>query len=305
VAYDTEFLSGSTIPLPELLPGTIAQALNAGTPIDHTHHSIVLNESRQLAIYVAHNLRGDRVEEIKRRSFKLDPTVARSVQLTNTRGYFKNPWDRGHLARRLDVHWPDAATAKQAELETAYWTNIAPQHKTLNNGPWRKIEDWLLDLADAGSKRLSVFTGPVFTATDLRWVPESGDPVLIPAGYWKVAALVHGGAVKAAAFLIWQNDVHPDVDDFDPKAFDPVLEQVRVTTIEHLAGLSFGDLVRSADPLRFGAVQVVGVGTAAGPVGDPTLTGTAGIGSPGAASVVVTAVVATAVPVAGKDNIRL
>lgn len=50
---------------------------------------------------------------------------------------------------------------------------------------------------------------------------------------------------------------HDHLDKPDRVAFAPFLEQVRVTTIEFLTGLAFGDL-RDADPLRFGTAPVVG-----------------------------------------------
>ncbi len=260
MGYDPDFIDGVTIPLPELLPRAQVQAFNGGRPIDHTHHSVVFNQQRGLAVYSAHNLDGKKlVGGIRRRRFTLDPDVPAVLQIDNDRGYKgvpnreDNPWDAGHLARRKDVHWPSTNTAKKAEQDTSRWTNIAPQHAKLNQGPWREIEDWLLDLADSNKQRLSVFTGPVFTATDLDWLNKPGQlPIRIPAGYWKVAALRHNGDLIAAAFLIWQTDVHPSITDFDPTTFDPVLEQVRVLTIEHLAGISFGDTVRAADPMRFG-----------------------------------------------------
>lgn len=251
--YDDNFLSGVTVPLPTLLPAVADQAFDGGQPLEYTHHSIVFNEQRGLAIYAAHNVLSERVRPIKRKGFTLDPLVDRKLQIDNDRGYRLNPWDAGHLARRIDVHWPDKATAEQAERDTSRWTNIAPQHGELNQGPWKEIEDWLLTLADDNAKRMSVFTGPVFTLTDMEWTNAEGElPIRIPSGYWKIGLLQHAGQLKAAAFLIWQNDVHPTVDDFDPDDFNPTLEQVRVLTIEHLTGLSFGDLVRAADPLEFG-----------------------------------------------------
>ncbi len=42
---------------------------------------------------------------------------------------------------------------------------------------------------------------------------------------------------------------------------------MRVLTIEHLAGLSFGDVVRAADPLHFGAAVDSGDATGASPPG--------------------------------------
>lgn len=262
MAYRPDFVCGVTIPLPGLLPATRAEAFNGGAPVDHTNHSVVFNQARGLAIYVAHNIDGDNLVGgiPRKRRFTFDPLVPNALQVDDDRGYKgfptpdDNPWDSGHLARRTAVHWPDEVTARTAEIEAAYWTNIAPQHRTLNQGPWLKIEDWLLGYADEGQSRMSVFTGPVFVPTDLFVVNRPGElPVEIPAGYWKVGVLSNDGRLTAAGFLIWQNDVEPDPGDFDPAAFDPVLEQVRVQTIEHLAGISFGDRIRAADPLRFGA----------------------------------------------------
>lgn len=258
--YDPDFLPEVTIPLPELLPSTLAQAYEGGVPIDHEHHSVVFNQMRGLAVYSAHNVDGDRlVSGIDRRGFTLDPKVPKALQIDDDRGYrgfpteHDNPWDAGHLARRIGVHWPDRTTAEKAERETAHWTNIAPQHHELNQGPWLQVEDWLLDLADDTDKRMSVFTGPVFSQTDLDWLNKSDElPIKIPSGYWKVAVIRHHTELCAAAFLIWQTDVHPSPADFDPDRFDPTLEQVRVLTVEHLAGISFGDTIRAADPLRFG-----------------------------------------------------
>ena len=64
----------------------------------------------------------------------------------------------------------------------------------------------------------------------------------------KIIAIKNAGALRAATFLTWQRDF----DRPQPLEFDPILEQVRLTTVEHLTGLSFGAL-HDADPLRFGA----------------------------------------------------
>jgi len=259
--YDPDFLGNVSVPLPTLLPGAARDAWNNGEVIDHTNYSLVFNQSRGLAVYTAANIDGGTlVRGIRRRRFTFDPNVPRQIQIDNDRGYKgfpnqeSNPWDAGHLARRKDVHWPDEETAKGAERDSSRWTNIAPQHAKLNQGPWRQVEDWLLHLADDNAHRLSVFTGPTFTATDLVWKNNANElEIRIPSGYWKVGLFRNEGVLRAAAFLIWQTDVVPSADDFNPDRFDPVLEQVRLLTIEHLAGLSFGDLVRAADPLQFGA----------------------------------------------------
>jgi endonuclease G len=269
VPYNPDFLGSVSVPLPALLPGTLQDAWNNGAVIDHTNYSLVFNQARELAVYTAANIHGEHlVSGINRRSFTFDPDVPKQIQIDNDRGYKgfptqdDNPWDAGHLARRKDVHWPDKTTAKAAERDSSRWTNIAPQHSKLNQGSWRKVEDWLLGLADDAERRLSVFTGPVFTATDLVWQNRAGElQIRIPSGYWKIGLFLHAGQLRAAAFLIWQTDVVPSADDFDHARFNPVLEQVRVLTVEHLAGLSFGDDVRANDPLHFGATVEAGEAT--------------------------------------------
>ena len=54
------------------------------------------------------------------------------------------------------------------------------------------------------------------------------------------------GAMRSAGFLVWQRDY----DSEEPLPFEPVLEQVRLTTIEVLSGLTFPSL-RLFDPLLF------------------------------------------------------
>ena len=259
--YDPDFLGTVSVPLPDLLPATLEATWNNGAVVSHTNYSLVFNRERDMAVYTAVNIDGlHMVPGIRRKSFTFDPDVPRQIQVDDNRGYRgfpnqeDNPWDAGHLARRKDVHWPDEATARRAERDTSRWTNIAPQHAKLNRGPWRRVEDWLLDLADDDDRKLSVFTGPLFMATDLVWQNRADElEIRIPSGYWKLGLFLHDGELRAAAFAIWQTDVVPSPDDFDPDQFDPVLEQVRVLTIEHLTGLSFGDTVRRADPLPFGA----------------------------------------------------
>lgn len=250
--YDPKFIPGHTLPLPELGPTAAQFAFNGGIPISHTKFSILFHQVRKFAIACAHNIDGAsmiKAGQIKRKRFVFDPDVPNVLQVADQQGYHKNPWDRGHLVRRRSVHWGKKAEAATADRESSYWTNIAPQHTNLHATAWGKIEDWLLGLADHNDKRQCVFTGPVLHPNDpeLRNKPHT-EPIQIPAGFWKVVALKHHGQLRAAAFLVWQRDYN----DVTPVAFDPVLEQVRLTTIEYLTDLAFTAL-READPLQFGA----------------------------------------------------
>ncbi len=253
MGYDPFFIEGIEIPLPTLGERTRLVALNDGAPIEHSRFSIIFNRERGFAVVTAHNIDGAALipeGEIQRRdNFRLDPSVPAELQVADKRGYQNNPWDRGHLVRRRAMHWRDVDEASLADSESFYWTNITPQHTKLHHSAWGKIEDWMLDLADRDDQQVSVFTGPVLTPDDPEHQNKPNEaPIKIPAGFWKILSIKHQGMLRAAGFLVWQRDFDKPI----PAKFDPLLEQVRITTIEFLAGLSFGDL-RDADPLHFDA----------------------------------------------------
>jgi len=252
MGYDPDFITGFTIGLPRLGERQLRDAWADGEPLEHSRFSVLFNQQRGLAFLTAHNVDGAAVipeGTIERRNwFEHDPMLPSGLQIDNNRGYRNNPWDRGHLVRRRSLHWGDESDARLADRESFFWTNIAPQHERLHSSAWGKIENWMFERTEDTQQRACVFQGPVFTDVDPLYqnTPEEV-PIRIPAGYWKVIALPHQGRLVAAAFLVWQRDYDQD----SPVDFDPVLEQVRITTLEYLTGLGFDD-IRHADALRAG-----------------------------------------------------
>jgi endonuclease G, mitochondrial len=252
MSYQPDFIPGFGVPLPNLNPRVADDALNEGSPVDHSRFSLVFHQARGFAIYTAHNIDGAtmlpegtiaRVDK-----FRPDPQVTpEELQVNDARGYQNNPWDRGHLVRRSSLHWGEETQARTADDESFVWTNIAPQHHRLHSSAWGKIERWMLDRISEAHQQACVFTGPVFTLDDPEVDNQLGEPpFLLPAGFWKIVAIRDGNRCLAAGFLVWQRDYDSD----QPVAFNPTLEQVRITTIEHLTGLGFPSL-RMADPLLF------------------------------------------------------
>lgn len=256
--YDPDFIAGQTIPLPVANERVIQSAFDGGY-IHHLRHSVLFNQDRGFAFVSANNVDGSTIpgSQYTDRNFRNDPLVLpRRLQVDNDRGYREsatnnlgpNPWDRGHLARRKGMSWGAEAEARIAERESDFWTNIAPQHENLHDDPWGSIEDWILErIQGRGGQRACIFTGPVFTEDDP--AHQNGpdeEPFRIPAGFWKVISVQMDGAMRSAGFLVWQRDYDSDV----PLPFAPVLEQVRLTTIEVLTGLTFPAL-RRFDPLLF------------------------------------------------------
>ena len=250
MGYDENFLDGFTVKLPTPSPRVAAQAYDHGNYIHHSRYSLLFNKVRGFAFCSAHNIDGVtlRKKQISNRAFKADPKITPKIlQVENERGYYKNPWDRGHLARRKSLSCGEnVEEIKQAELESDFYSNIVPQHENLHDDSWGKIEDWMLLKLVGGERRACVFTGPIFTEEDPPYQFENEDPIQIPAGFWKVIVVPHENDIKSASFLVWQRDYNNDA----PLKFAPILEQVRLTTIEVLTGLSFHDLSKK-DVLYF------------------------------------------------------
>lgn len=262
MGFDTHFIQGVEIPLPTLAPHLRSKAFGGGAPIHHTRFSIIFHQERGLALATAHNIDGATLIDSgvieRRNNFRYDPDVPRAVQMSNRRGYadyrvdgvpvIVNPWDRGHLVRRRSVQWGDLETATQADRESFYWTNIAPQHYRLHDTAWGTIEDWMLAAADESERQASVFTGPILMDSDPVHQNHPDEPAIqIPAGFWKIMAIKHRDQLAAAGFVVLQSDYDSD----QPAEFSPTLEQVRISFIELLTGLSFGRL-KHAEPLHFG-----------------------------------------------------
>jgi endonuclease G len=261
--YNPTFIPGCNIPLPELSEELKPSAFNGGQPIEHTRFSIVFNQDRGFAFLTAHNIDGGNLipaGQIDRKSFVFDPDVPNNFQIDNDRGYHINRWDRGHLVRRRSLHWGNFNDAVAANRQSFFWTNIAPQHETLHDTAWGKVEDFILEISDDTSLATAVFQAPVLTPHDPAHQNKPNEqPIQIPAGFWKVVAIKHQGELRAAAFLIWQRDF----DKPEPETFDPVLEQVRITTVEFLTGLSFPQVLRDADPFHYSAQLSAAPGLAA------------------------------------------
>lgn len=255
--YNPEFIDGQVIPLPTPNDSVKSMAFE-GDYIHHSRHSLLFNKERGFAFVSAHNIDGATLSssQYTNRDFDEDPKIQPdTLQVDNNRGYRQsrdgvfgpNPWDRGHLARRKGLSWGNVDEASIAELESDLWSNIVPQHGNLHDDAWGKIEDWMLEHIESDGKRACVFTGPVFTEDD----PEHKNgpnevPIRIPAGFWKVITIKLNDVMRSAGFLVWQRDY----DSETPLPFTPILEQVRLTTIEVLTGLTFPTL-RRFDPLLY------------------------------------------------------
>jgi endonuclease G len=204
--YDANFLE-SPLPLPTPFDGTITRELS------YTHFTVLLEPVRRLALVTGVNIDGAQLVDVDRGDdWHLDPRIPINEQ-TGEAIYAKNDLDRGHLVRRRDPVWGDAATAERANTDTFSYTNAAPQAGSFNQSKelWLGLEDHVLAYASTNKNRISVFTAPVLSLEDPVY-----RGVGIPQSFWKIAAWstkVDGSTVlRAAGFVLDQSPQLADLD---------------------------------------------------------------------------------------------
>jgi endonuclease G len=242
--FDEDFLRAG-VAFPELARPLWEDAvkLNRSHLIPYTHFSVCLSESRRLPRVVAWNIDGARLRKAPRKGFKFDPRIDEADQAGNE-VYEKNKLDRGHIARRADLVWGTKAEAEQANSDSFYYTNIAPQHQAFNqsrrHGLWGELEDAIFDQVDVQDLHVSVMGGPILKDDD---PPYEG--VQLPRSFWKLIAYVDAedGKLKAQAFVLSQNDLLNDIEALDLDEFR--IWGVTVADLQTNTGLRFVGLVEA------------------------------------------------------------
>ncbi|RAX16765.1 DNA/RNA non-specific endonuclease [Pseudarthrobacter sp. AG30] len=251
LGYDEDFL-GRTVPVPGL-PGVRTVLL------PYTHFSVLLRPDKRLAAVTALGLDGTKLMDLDRGGipWRLDPRIP-ELEQTGERVYARNDLDRGHLVRRASAVWGDtAAEAAQANEDTFYYTNAAPQAAKFNQGMelWLGLESYLQENAAGSKRRIVVFTGPIFGDTDPVY-----RGVEIPLKFFKVAAFLYRGELAATGYVVDQTPLladlpdvpHPGVMDEAPPLGPFRTFQAPIRDIAALTGLTLGQLV-AADRMPIAA----------------------------------------------------
>ena len=244
--YDANFLE-KTVPLPsipdKLIDDVVKLKNSNNKELKYTNFSVVMSKSRGLAFYTAVNIDGSKLEQLERNNdvWYYDPRIEREFQY-GPELYSNNDLDRGHLVRRLDPVW--GMNFKDANEDTFHFSNCSPQHKNLNQKTWLDLEDYILRNADVHDLKVNVFTGPVFNQNDLIYKGK----YIIPSEFWKVVTIVkndYDHSISSTAYLQTQKQL---IEDLKFIFGEYKTYQVRITKIESLTWLDFGNL-RNFDPL--------------------------------------------------------
>lgn len=126
--------------------------------------------------------------------------------------------------------------------ELNYLSNITPQDKDLNQGPWKDLEEAVRsDVAFRDS--LYVITGPLFTRP-MASLPKADEPHRVPSAYFKVVYDLSG---NAAGFIMKQSSNRND---------DYCGKQEPIMTIQALVDFDLPELIQNNTILqRLGCVS--------------------------------------------------
>lgn len=251
MGYDPEFLALRIDPPPAPEPTKYSPLL------PYTHFTVCLNTHRRLAWWVAWNIDGHRLHPGEGAlgrdgiGFAADDRIPKEYQALDD-VYYKNRFDRGHIARRADLLWGDLEEAKAANLDSFCFPNITPQMDIFNQSrrageldppdagspaeSWGLLENAVLSFDGLDQRRISVLGGPVLSDDD-----EEHFGLLIPKDFWKVVIYSVEGSLRFRAFVLTQ-----DITEAGFRRLDYLAEfqtyQVDLADLERRTTLSFADL---------------------------------------------------------------
>lgn len=248
--------------------------------LDYIYYSVIQSKSRRVSIISASNIYRTKFEKVDRSgNFKKDSRLNDGEQLTsNDYKHFNTikaaAIEKGHMTKREDVQWDLEGVeenAQKAAISTFFYPNAAPQHDSLNNGPWKYLENSVIIKGRVPTPvKVSVFTGPLLDDLDPEFKVKLHDGTIfkIPILFWKVIYyLKEDGNLYKAGFLMGQiNPLRKDdlINEIGIREFGveekisslkPFLEfkedenyQVPVSLIEELTKLKFQNAIdRHAD----------------------------------------------------------
>jgi len=173
-----------------------------GLRIDRTGYSMIWNEELKIPKLISYELT---LQELEGPScggarYHADPNLD-EYAASAYEGAYDMGYDKGHLLPKRHGSW-----SEEACIHTSYYSNILPQKKSLNRGPWDELDD-RVDRLIRELGTVYVNAGPVPIAVDTL---PSGMPV--PCGFWKVLLYEEGGFWNKEVYLFSQTAAEDSIE---------------------------------------------------------------------------------------------
>lgn len=172
--------------------------------LNYTGFTVAFNPEMHQPNYVVWELRDNELEgESTRRDAKFmqDTRVDGCATLND---YRNSGYDRGHLAPAADMKWDPAAMS-----DCHFLTNISPQTKKLNQGPWNNLESKSRSWAKKFG-RIIIIAGPVLS--DRLNCTIGQTPVPVPERFFKVLLAPDEDPPRGVAFVMENSSVAQGLD---------------------------------------------------------------------------------------------
>ena len=177
----------------------------------HDIFIISFDLEKKFPLWVAYHLSpmlvwGNLKEE---RKYVLDPLLspAQSLSFKNYKGASNcdgktSGYDKGHLAPL------GSFKASPFAYQAQYLSNIVPQRRALNQGPWKQLEERVRSFVKKGNE-VRILTGPLYGKEGKNklppcWKAAQGQLRELPHSYWKIIAFRHQSQIKVCSFLMPQ-----------------------------------------------------------------------------------------------------
>jgi endonuclease G len=161
--------------------------------------------------------------------YRPDTTLPSGMPQAALSDYSGSGWDRGHMCPSAD-----RTATTTANSQTFLLSNMVPQSRNNNGGPWARLETYSRTLAQSG-KQVYVVAGGVFVGSN----QTIGNGVSVPDDTWKVVVVLDqvgagASAVTTATRVIAV--VMPNNDDDVSASDDWQPYRVSVDDIEAMTG---------------------------------------------------------------------
>lgn len=133
-------------------------------------------------------------------------------------------YERGHLAPLADFKGSEQASSVN------YYSNIVPQTRAFNNGPWKHLESAVREAVMRGNV-VNIIAGTYYDPEfPMPLLPFADESHIVPSGFWKIVCFGTPSDPDISAFLI----PHEGFSSNDPTDY-----VVSINKIEEATGLDF------------------------------------------------------------------
>ncbi len=147
--------------------------------LSNKYYAISYNKEKAIANWVAWRLSKNYFGDAARQNdFRPDERLPNGWTQITPNDYNGSGFDRGHLCPSAD-----RSSSIEGNSSTFLMTNIAPQTKALNQGPWEKLESYSRSIARRNAT-LYIITGNYGESGKLK------NKVSIPTNFWKIVVVL-------------------------------------------------------------------------------------------------------------------